>query len=108
MAFLDCPQRHLRRQKPLPAHGSKGKASLFSQLTLPNHPGIPQHQRAGFALKALSLVACAVLAHAWQDSEVMQPLTKASSTALARHFLASGATVKPQPTHGYYQPSAVE
>ena len=96
-AFSDGPRRHLRRPKPRPAHGSEDKDSLFGQLTLPNHPGIPQHQRAGFALAALSLVACAVLALAWQDSAVMRPLPKASSTALAGHFLAPGATAVPPP-----------
>ena len=96
-AFSDGPRRHLRRPKPRPAHGSEDKDSLFGQLTLPNHPGIPQHQRAGFALAALSLVACAVLAHAWQDSAVMRPLPKASSTALAGHFLAPGAKAVPPP-----------
>ena len=96
-AFSDCLRRHLRRPKPRPAHGSEDKAPLFGQLTLPNHPGIPQHQRAGFALAALSLVSCAVLAHAWQDSAVMRPLTEASSTALAGHFLAPGAPAIPPP-----------
>ena len=94
-AFSDSPQRHLRRLKPQPAHGSEYKASLFCQLMLPNHPGIPQHQRAGFALAALLLVACAVLAHAWQDSVVMLPCTEASSTALTGHFLASCAPAIP-------------
>ena len=89
-AFSDSHRRHLRRTKPRPAHGSEDK-SLFGQLILPNHPGIPQHQRVGLAPAALLLVACA----AWQDSSVMRPLTEASSTALAGHFLASGAPAIP-------------